>query len=78
MYVGVALGYGMLDVLLLYVASTASGSQSEEQWFYASFSNRCVLLVRRVYILRTDWQLYADKAVARSEMTQKAKKKLGA
>ena len=40
--------------------------------------SRCALLVRRVYILRTDWQLYADKAVARSEMTQKAKKKLGA
>lgn len=43
MYVGVALGYGMLDLLLL------------------------------VYILRTDWQLYADKALERSEV----KKKMG-
>ena len=40
---GVALGYGMLDLLLL------------------------------VYILRTDWQLYADQAVERSEV----KKKMG-
>eukprot|EP01043_Picozoa_sp_COSAG02_P028078 COSAG02_NODE_1685_length_11320_cov_4.020408_5_plen_70_part_00 len=37
-YVGVALGYGMLDILLL------------------------------VYIWRTDFQLYADKAMARSEV----------
>jgi hypothetical protein len=36
--VGVALGYGMLDVLLL------------------------------VYIWRTDFHLYADKAMARSEV----------
>jgi hypothetical protein len=36
--VGVALGYGMLDILLL------------------------------VYIWRTDFQLYADKAMARSEV----------
>ena len=38
-YVGVALGYGMLDILLL------------------------------VYIWRTDFQLYANKAVERSEAT---------
>ena len=40
-YVGVALGYGMLDILLL------------------------------VYIWRTDFQLYANKAVERSEATAK-------
>jgi hypothetical protein len=37
-YVGVALGYGMLDILLL------------------------------IFIWRTDFQLYADKAMARSEV----------
>lgn len=43
-YVGVALGYGVLDVLLL------------------------------VYIWRTDFQLYADRAMARSEMAAKVGK----
>ena len=41
LYVGVSLGYGLLDLLLL------------------------------VLILRTDWQLYADKAVERSEMKKR-------
>ena len=41
LYVGVSLGYLLLDLLLL------------------------------VFILRTDWQLYADKAVERSEMKKR-------
>ena len=43
-YVGVALGYAVLDVLLL------------------------------VYIWRTNFQLYADRAMARSEMAAKVGK----